>query len=222
MPSGSRLASGPTTRRARRLSDRVCMVRGGNGGEADIPGTDPIRSGIESRRRSSKSISKTLRRAVAKPSSSTRTDHPRFPLAPVGNPASPKFSDPIQAARASTMAYFAWRNRYRLTTSDPPLSHRTSTPAPARSRVILSSSGSIPPTGPPSKSTRTRIPRRTASSKTPANRPLVNVYTPNSIVLCADPRKRRRGPSPSSGERTAVTVPCRSKDSRSNADCPTR
>jgi len=155
-------------------------------------------------------------------SSSIKTDQPRLPFVPSGNPESPKFSDPIHAARPSTMTYFAWRNRYRLTTSGPPLSHRTSAPEASSSRVMLISSASIPPTGPPSRSTRTRMPRRPTSSKADAIRSLVNVYTATSIELCADCRNRRRAPSPSSGERTAVTVPRTSKDSRWNEDCPSR
>src|SRR5437870_105607 len=40
---------------------------------------------------------------------STITDQPRLPSWSGENPAVPKFSEPIQAARRSTRAYFAWR-----------------------------------------------------------------------------------------------------------------
>lgn len=95
------------TRRASRMAlapgETQVASDGGGGNGSMIAST----AGVESRRRTSWSDSKTSLSAVASPPSSTTTDHPRFPVRSSEKPACPKFSDPIQAARASTIAYFA-------------------------------------------------------------------------------------------------------------------
>src|SRR2546428_159379 len=91
--------------------------------------------------------------------------------------------------------------------SGPPASQRTSTPAARSPPTTRCSASSMPPTGAPSRSTRTCTPRSAAAARTDAIRSLVNVHTATSMVHCAPDRNRINGPSPSSGEGTGGDRP---------------
>src|SRR3989449_4322868 len=215
---GSSEVSGARTIRAARGADATGATHGtrtGGKGNRCISGSC---AGIESRRRGLKSASKMSRRMCARSGSSAIRDHPRTPSRSGAKPAFPKVSEPIHATRASTIAYFAWRYRYRFTMSGPPPSHRTSTPAANRPPTTRCSSSSTPPTGEPSRRTRTCTSRSAAAARTDAIRSLWNVYTPTSIVARAGPSRLRRGRSPASGERTAVVAPWSSIGRGSKAD----
>src|SRR5213593_4669923 len=107
--SGSSVVSGARTIRADRGAEGGPEDHGttdGAWGNGRSPGS---RAAMESGRLGSKSVSKTFRRIPVRSASSTITDQPRLPSWSGENPAVPKFSEPIQAARRSTRAYFAWR-----------------------------------------------------------------------------------------------------------------
>src|SRR5207245_1702463 len=197
IPSGSRDVSGARTIRATCGADAGGADHGTRGGGEGNGLITASCAGTESGRRGSKSASKTFRRRSERSGSSTMTDQPRLPSRSGGNPAFPKFSEPIHATRPSTIAYFAWRYRYRFTTSGPPASHRTSTPAANRPPTTRCSSSSTPPTGEPSSRIRTCTPRSAAAPRTEAIRSLCNVYTPtaNRNLPPAHPLGHATGPS---------------------------
>src|SRR5436189_241216 len=104
MPSGSREVSGPTIRRALRFRGPSPQVHARCDGAGGRRSSDGSSWATVSRLRRSKSLSKTRPRARVSAASSKTRDQPRFPFRPFGYPDSPKFSDPIQAARQLELA----------------------------------------------------------------------------------------------------------------------